>query len=80
MPIRRDKRDRYVEIEVGAPAEPLWVRCESCGELIFRRKLQENQYVCPRCGAYFFLSAPERVASLVDEGSFEELPPPRIEE
>jgi len=80
VPIRRDKRDRYVEIEVGAPAEPLWVRCESCGELIFRRKLQENQYVCPRCGAYFFLSAPERVASLVDEGSFEELPPPRIEE
>ncbi len=80
MPIRRDKRDRYVEIEVGAPAEPLWVRCESCGELIFRRKLQENQYVCPRCGAYFFLSAPERVASLVDEGSFEELPLPRIEE
>jgi acetyl-CoA carboxylase carboxyl transferase beta subunit len=78
MPIRRDKRDRYVEIEVGSPPEPLWVRCESCGELIFRRKLQENQYVCPRCGAYFFLSGPERVASLVDEGSFELFPLPKI--
>lgn len=80
MPIRRDKRDRYVEIEVSTPPEPLWVRCESCGELIFRRKLQENQYVCPRCGAYFFLSAQDRVASLVDEGSFVELPPPQVVE
>lgn len=80
MPVRRDKRDRYVEIEVGAPQEPLWVRCESCGELVFRRKLQENQYICPRCGAYFFLSARERVASLVDEGSFAEFPPPEIPE
>jgi len=80
MPIRRDRRDRYAEIEVGSPQEPLWVRCESCGELIFRRKLQENQYVCPRCGAYFFLSAPERVASLVDEGSFEPFPFPKINE
>lgn len=80
MPIRRDKRDRYVEIEVSAPQEPLWVRCESCGELIFRRKLQENQYVCPRCGAYFFLSARERVASLVDDGSFTEFLPPRVAE
>jgi acetyl-CoA carboxylase carboxyl transferase subunit beta len=74
MPIRRDKRERYVEVEVSAPPEPIWVRCESCGELIFRRKLQESQYICPRCGAYFFLSARERVASLVDDGSFEELP------
>lgn len=80
MPIRRDKRDRYVEIEVSSPPEPLWVRCEACGELIFRRKLQENQYVCPRCGAYFFLSAKERVASLVDDGSFREFSPPKIPE
>ncbi len=80
MPIRRDKRDRYVEIEVGVPQEPLWVRCEACGELVFRRKLQEHHYVCPRCGAYFFLSAQERVASLVDDGSFQEFPPPKIPE
>lgn len=80
MPIRRDKRDRYVEVEVSAPAEPLWVRCEACGELIFRRKLQENQYICPRCGAYFFLSARERLSALGDAGTFQELPPPPIPE
>lgn len=80
MPIRRDKRERYVEVEVSAPPEPLWVRCESCGELIFRRKLQENYYICPRCGAYFFLSAKERISALADEGTFEEFPIPAIPE
>ena len=80
MPIRKDKRERYVEVEVSGPREPLWVRCEACGELIFKRKLQENQYVCPRCGAYFFLSARERIASLVDPGSFRELPLPAVPE
>lgn len=80
MPIRKDRRDRYVEVEVGGPREPLWVRCEACGELIFKRKLQENQYVCPRCGAYFFLSARERIASLVDPESFQELPLPPVPE
>ncbi|MCS7239833.1 MAG: acetyl-CoA carboxylase carboxyl transferase subunit beta [Candidatus Bipolaricaulota bacterium] len=78
MPIRRDKRDRYVEVEVGVPPEPLWVRCEACGELVFRRKLQENQYICPRCGAYFFLSARERIASLADPDSFQEFSTPSI--
>ncbi|HAF71168.1 MAG: Acetyl-coenzyme A carboxylase carboxyl transferase subunit beta [Acetothermia bacterium 64_32] len=73
MPIRRDDRDRYVEVELRRGEEPLWLRCGSCGELVFRRKLQENSYICPRCGAYFFLTAEERIAALVDEGSFEDL-------
>ncbi|MCX7843846.1 MAG: acetyl-CoA carboxylase carboxyl transferase subunit beta [Candidatus Bipolaricaulota bacterium] len=80
MPIRKDKRERYVEVEVSGPREPLWVRCEACGELIFKRKLQENQYVCPRCGAYFFLSARERIAALTDPETFREFPPPQIPE
>ncbi|MCD6128635.1 acetyl-CoA carboxylase, carboxyltransferase subunit beta [Candidatus Bipolaricaulota bacterium] len=73
MPIRRDDRDRYVEVELRRGEEPLWLRCGSCGELVFRRKLQENNYICPRCGAYFFLTAQERIAALVDEGTFQEL-------
>ncbi|MBC7317911.1 acetyl-CoA carboxylase carboxyl transferase subunit beta [Candidatus Bipolaricaulota bacterium] len=80
MPIGRDRRDRYARVEVSPSSEPLWVRCESCGELIFRRKLQEHQYICPRCGAYFFLSAQERVDALADPESFQAFPPPNIPE
>lgn len=77
MPLRKDK-DRYAKVKVDKEQEPLWVRCASCGEILFRRKLQENQYICPRCGAYFFLTAEERIASLVDEGSFLRFPVPEV--
>lgn len=73
MPIRRDDRGRYVEVELGRVEESLWLRCTECGELVFRRKLRETNHICPRCGAYFFLTAQERIASLCDEGSFQPL-------
>ncbi len=73
MPIRKDDRSHYVEVELRRGEEPLWLRCGSCGELVFRRRLQENSYICPRCGAYFFLTAQERIAALVDEGTFTDL-------
>jgi acetyl-CoA carboxylase carboxyl transferase subunit beta len=51
----------------------LWTKCPQCEELIFNKDLEANLKVCPRCGNYFRLSARERIASLVEEGSFEEL-------
>ena len=41
MPIRKDNRAHYVEVELRRGEEPLWLRCGSCGELVFRRRLQE---------------------------------------
>ncbi|HEU4327483.1 MAG TPA: acetyl-CoA carboxylase carboxyl transferase subunit beta, partial [Roseiflexaceae bacterium] len=49
----------------------LWVKCLSCRDLIYRRQLEENLKVCPRCGAHLRLRAREWLA-LLDEGSFEE--------
>ncbi len=70
MPIRRDNRGRYVEVEPRRAEETAWLRCRECGELVFRRKLKETNHICPRCGAYFFLTAQERIASIVDQDSY----------
>lgn len=70
MPIRRDSRGRYVEVELRRAEETLWLRCRDCGELVFRRKLKETNHICPRCGSYFFLTAQERITSLVDRDSY----------
>jgi|Deesub1362B_J571_1020462.scaffolds.fasta_scaffold00224_29 acetyl-CoA carboxylase carboxyl transferase subunit beta len=80
MPIWKDeKKNRrdYVEV-TPSRAEDLWLRCQSCGELVFRKKLAQNSYICPHCGAYFFLSAEERIASLVDEGSAVDITVPLV--
>ncbi len=53
--------------------EGLWIKCPSCGESLFQEALVKNFRVCTNCGYHFTISAPERLASLVDEGSFEEI-------
>jgi acetyl-CoA carboxylase carboxyl transferase subunit beta len=53
-------------------AEGLWIKCESCKEIVYRAEVDRAGRVCPKCHYPFRISARERIASLVDEGSFEE--------
>jgi acetyl-CoA carboxylase carboxyl transferase subunit beta len=52
----------------------LWVRCgnERCKELIYTREFEKNLRVCQKCQHHARLSARERIAQLLDEGSFHE--------
>lgn len=52
--------------------EGLWQKCSSCGEMIHNLELVQNFRVCPKCDHHFTQSARERLAMLLDEGSFEE--------
>ncbi len=50
----------------------LWLKCEKCGEIIYRRELERNQFVCPNCEFHFRIRAHDYIQLLADEGSFEE--------
>ena len=50
----------------------LWSKCPKCGEVLYRRDLSANQWVCPRCSHHFRMSAYDRISSLVD-GDFTEI-------
>ena len=52
--------------------EGLWQKCPDCGEVIHTLELEKNQRVCPKCDYHFTLSAKERIANLIDEGTFQE--------
>ena len=56
----------------GIP-EGLWTRCKSCGEMLFRKALEDNLHVCPNCQFHNRVSARVRVAQLADANTFEEL-------
>jgi acetyl-CoA carboxylase carboxyl transferase subunit beta len=58
-------------IKEGIP-EGLWMRCPECGDMLFRKVVEEALHVCPGCQHHFRVSARVRIAQLVDEGSFEE--------
>ena len=50
----------------------LWIKCESCGEIVFRRELEKRMLVCPKCGFHFPMSSEKYVSLLADEGTWEE--------
>src|ERR1700743_2688217 len=53
--------------------EGLWTKCKRCSTMVFDKELDENLKVCPRCNYHFPISARERIHSLVETCSFEEM-------
>ena len=49
----------------------LWIPCEGCAETLFRKALEANLMVCPRCDHHHRIAARTRVEQMVDPGSFE---------
>jgi len=49
----------------------LWIPCEGCAETLFRKALEANLMVCPRCDHHHRISARTRVEQMVDPSSFE---------
>ena len=50
----------------------LWTKCESCGQLLYNKALDENLRVCSKCDFHFPLTAHQRIALTLDDGTFEE--------
>ena len=61
------KTDKKVKIPEG-----LWVKCDSCKEIVYKKEIDKNLKVCPKCNYHFRISARERLKLLADEGSFAE--------
>lgn len=53
--------------------EGLWVKCEGCREIIYKKEIDKNLKVCPKCNYHFRINAGERIKLLADEGSFVEV-------
>jgi acetyl-CoA carboxylase carboxyl transferase subunit beta len=50
----------------------LWSKCPKCAEVLYRRDLAANAYVCTRCGHHFRMGAYDRISTIVD-GDFVEI-------
>jgi acetyl-CoA carboxylase carboxyl transferase subunit beta len=51
--------------------EGLWVKCEGCRQIIWKKDLEDNLNVCPKCGKHFRIDARTRLANLFDNGEYE---------
>jgi len=65
----KEGREKREELK---PSDQLWVKCNSCNEIIYRKVIERNFQVCPKCNYHFQIPARRRVDSVVDPGTFVE--------
>ncbi|MDH4944043.1 acetyl-CoA carboxylase, carboxyltransferase subunit beta [Sulfurimonas sp. C5] len=51
-------------------ASAQWIKCKSCHSLMYYKEVENQNYVCPKCGFHIRIGVKERIALLADEGSF----------
>ncbi|MBA5870927.1 MAG: acetyl-CoA carboxylase carboxyltransferase subunit beta [Nitrospira sp. CR2.1] len=56
-------------------AEGMWLKCNHCREIVYRKEVDRNNKVCPKCEYHFPISVIERINLLVDLGTFKEWDP-----
>ncbi|HIJ60548.1 MAG TPA: acetyl-CoA carboxylase carboxyltransferase subunit beta [Nitrospirae bacterium] len=67
----KKKREIKHEKKVKIP-EGLWVKCDNCKDIIYKKEIEKNLKVCPKCNYHFRIVAEERILYTVDQDSFTE--------
>jgi acetyl-CoA carboxylase carboxyl transferase subunit beta len=69
---RKEKKPKEaVEKQVAIP-EGLWVKCDNCKEIVYKKEVEANLNTCPKCTHHFRLSARERFEILFDDNKYKE--------
>jgi acetyl-CoA carboxylase carboxyl transferase subunit beta len=73
MWFRKDRAPKEPREKRSKVPEGLWVKCDSCREILYNKELARNFKICTKCGYHFRLSANERLRMLFDDETYEEL-------
>ena len=66
------KKTKSQDSERKVKTEGLWLKCDGCREIIWKKDLETNQSVCPKCGAHFRIDALARLQILLDNGTYKQ--------
>ncbi|HEY7838338.1 MAG TPA: acetyl-CoA carboxylase, carboxyltransferase subunit beta [Terriglobales bacterium] len=69
---RREEKPLSSVAHKHVRTEGLWHKCEGCRNIIWKKDLDENQQVCPKCDRHFRLDARSRLRLLFDDGAYQE--------
>ncbi len=68
---KRESGELDTSGEKKVRTEGLWVKCESCRQIIWKKDLEENMNVCPKCEKHFRIDARTRLSQLLDDNKYE---------
>ena len=69
---RREKQRIQPSESTHIRTEGLWTKCDGCRQIIWKKDLDANWNVCPKCGYHFRLDARTRIRLLLDDDQFTE--------
>jgi acetyl-CoA carboxylase carboxyl transferase subunit beta len=67
---KRQSQELDTSGEKKVKTEGLWVKCEGCRQIIWKKDLEDNLNVCPKCDKHFRVDARTRLAQLFDNGEY----------
>jgi acetyl-CoA carboxylase carboxyl transferase subunit beta len=69
------KREPVEQLDISGEkrvkTEGLWVKCDQCRQIIWKKDLDQNLNVCPKCDRHFRIDARTRLAQLLDDGQYD---------
>ena len=68
---KRESGELDTSGEKKVRTEGLWVKCENCRQIIWKKDLEENMNVCPKCDKHFRIDARTRLAQLIDDNQYQ---------
>jgi len=68
---KRESSEIQANEEKRVRTEGLWVKCEGCRQIIWKKELEENLNVCTKCDYHFRIDSAQRLLLLLDEDSIE---------
>jgi acetyl-CoA carboxylase carboxyl transferase subunit beta len=66
------KKKGISTVEKKLLPDGLWIKCEKCGEIVYRSQLETRMNVCPKCNYHFRVNSRQYIQYLFDKDSFEE--------
>jgi acetyl-CoA carboxylase carboxyl transferase subunit beta len=67
------KKEVLKPIDKKEMPDGLWIKCNSCGEIIYKKELEKKLFVCPKCDFHFRIGSKDYLKILLDDGSFKEM-------
>lgn len=73
-------RPKVKKITAKEIADNLWTKCPNCGQMLFNKELEKNDYVCSKCDHHMRLPVKKRLEMLFDNGEYREIALPKLKE
>ncbi len=69
--LRKANEEANEDVKPSIP-NGMWVKCEGCGKVLYKKDLEDSNQVCSHCGYHFRMTSRERIKLIIDKNTFEE--------